>query len=79
MTKYSKANEDDPERKSASAAARALGKLRWKGRTVEERQAVAELGSSGGTAAWRGMTKAQRSEENKRRAQVRRERKAKED
>ena len=56
-----------------SDAACALGKRRWACSTAAERKAFSDLGASkGGTAAWAGMTEAERSAEMRRRAAVRR-------
>jgi hypothetical protein len=57
----------------ASKAGAALVRLRWAGTTPEERKAaMAEgMGAGGGRAAWAGKSKAERSEEMKRRAAVR--------
>jgi hypothetical protein len=63
----------------ASKAGAALVRLRWAGTTSEERKAAMAEGmaAAGGHAAWAGMTKAQRSEEMRRRAAIRKTKRGK--
>jgi hypothetical protein len=56
----------------ASALGAALVRKRWAGKTAEQRAAeVGGIASSGGKAAWRGMSAKARSDEMRRRAQKR--------
>jgi len=58
-----------------NTAAQALARKRWAGSTADERKAFSAEGASlGGKAAWAGMSKEERSAENKRRAAKRKRR-----